>query len=117
MPINQTPVYLAQSWFSYECSTFQSGVEVATLKGLECVFRNILRVAVRFAGIALLIMLIVGGFKWMTAGGDAKKAQSAQLTLTYAIIGLVTIICVWFIFLLIKTITGVDVLNFVININ
>jgi len=86
--------------------------EVATLKGLECIFANILNFVIRLAGIALLIMLIVGGFKMMTSGGDAKKAQGAQQTLTYAFIGLAIIIGAWFVFSLIKTFTGVDVLKF-----
>lgn len=87
-------------------------VEVATIKGFECIFANILNVVVRFAGIALLVMLLMGGFKYMTAGGDPKKTQAAQQTLTYAIIGLIAIIGAWFIFLLIKQFTGVDVLKF-----
>ena len=109
-------VYLAQAW-KQGCSetvTLPSGekVEVATLKGFECIFANVLNFVIRLAGIALLIMLLVGGFKIMTAGGDAKKAQSAQQTLTYAFIGLAIIIGAWFVFLLIKTFTGVDVLKF-----
>jgi len=105
-------VYLAQAWSS-ECVTD----DVATLKGFECVFRNILGVVVKLAGIALLVMLLVGGFKLMTAGGDAKKAASAHQTMTYAIIGLVAILGTWFIFLLIRAITGVDVLQFFIPMN
>lgn len=102
-------VYAAGDWVSQGCATDEG---VATLKGFECIFSNILNVVIRFAGIALLIMLIIGGFKIMTAGGDPKKAQSAQQTLTSAFIGLALIIGTWFVFLLIKTFTGVDVLKF-----
>lgn len=93
-------------------STATSPEGVVTLKGLECIFSRILNTVIRLAGIGLFIMLLVGGFKLMTAGGDAKKTQAAQQTLTYAVIGLVAIIGTWFIFLLIKTFTGVDVLKF-----
>jgi len=105
--------YLAQAW-KPGCYEEVGGEKVATLKGFECIFANILNVVVRLAGIALFVMLLIGSIKLMTAGGDAKKAQSAQQTLTYAIIGLITIIGTWFIFLLIKTFTGVDVLKFTI---
>lgn len=110
-------VYLASAWGpgcteKITIAPSAEEIEVATLKGFECIFANILNVVVRLAGIALFVMLLVGGIKLMTAGGDAKKAESAQKTLTYAIIGLVTIIGTWFIFLLIKTFTGVDVLKF-----
>lgn len=109
--------YLADAWkpgCTAKITIAPSGeeIEVATLKGFECIFSNILNISIRFAGIALFVMLLIGALRLMTAGGDAKKTQSAQQTLTYAVIGLVAIIGTWFIFLLIKTFTGVDVLKF-----
>ncbi len=41
------------------------------------------------AGVAGVIMVIVGGFKYITAGGDSNAVGSAKSTITYAIIGLV----------------------------
>lgn len=110
-------ILLAQDWKTgcYTEYTTQQGevIKVATIKGFECIFANILNIVVRFAGIALFIMFLVGGFKYLTSGsGDPKKTQAAQQTLTYAIIGLVVILGAWIIFLLIKEFTGVDVLNF-----
>jgi hypothetical protein len=57
-------------------------------------------------------MLIVGGFQYLTAGGDAKKTQAASNTLTYAIFGLVAVIAAWFILLFIEKFTGVKVTEF-----
>lgn len=109
-------VYAASNWAASDCTKNVSlpggDIEVATLKGLECVFSNVLNVIIRFAGIAVFIMLIVGGFSYMTSGGDPKKNQKAQQTLSYAFFGLLSIIGTWFIFLLIKNFTGIDVLNF-----
>lgn len=86
--------------------------KIATIKGFDCVVRNILNIAIRLAGVLLFIMLIVGGFKYLTAGGDPKKAEAAQKTLTYAIAGLVLVILAWFILLFIEKFTGVDVTQF-----
>ncbi|HNP89406.1 MAG: hypothetical protein BWY24_00282 [Microgenomates group bacterium ADurb.Bin219] len=110
-------ILLAQDWKTgcYTEITPPGGgdpIKVATIKGFECIFANILNIVVRFAGIALFLMFLVGGFKYLTSGGDPKKSQAAQQTLTYAIIGLVVILGAWIIFLLIKEFTGVDVLNF-----
>jgi len=105
--------YLAQAW-KPGCYEVVDGEKVATLKGFECVFANILNVVVRLAGIALFIMLLMGAIKLMIAGGDPKKIQSAQQTFTYAIFGLAIIVGTWFVFLLIKTFTGIDVLRFTI---
>ena len=40
-------------------------------------------------GIVAVIMLIVGGIKYVISGGDSKKVTDAKNTVLYAIIGLV----------------------------
>jgi len=100
-----------EEWASPRCVTSD---RVATLQGFECIFTNITRILVPLAGILLFIMLIIGSFQLMTAGSDPKQAQKAKATLTYAIIGLVVFLGIWFILLLIKAITGVDVTKFAI---
>jgi len=99
-------------WFSKGCSAMAelpSGetVEVATIKGFECIFQNVLNIVVRLAGIAVLIFIIIGGFQYLTAGGDPKKSESAKNTITYAILGLVLLILAWFILKFIQTFTGI----------
>lgn len=41
------------------------------------------------------ILILVGGFRWMTAGGNEEKVESAKKTLYAAIIGLVIILAGW----------------------
>jgi hypothetical protein len=43
-------------------------------------------------GVVAVIMIIVGGFKYITSGGDSSKVSSAQSTILYAIIGLVVVV-------------------------
>jgi len=50
----------------------------------------------------------------MTSGGEPKAVAKARATITAAIFGLVLFFGIWFILLLIKAITGVDVTQFVI---
>lgn len=40
-------------------------------------------------GVVAVVMIIVAGFKYVTAGGDAAKVTSAKGTLMYALVGLV----------------------------
>lgn len=42
-------------------------------------------------GIVAVIMIIYGGFKYITSGGDSSKLASAKNTVIYAIIGLVIV--------------------------
>jgi hypothetical protein len=88
--------------------------DVAQFWELETVFGNIVQAVLAFAGIVLFIMLLIGGFKYLTAGGDPKSVESAQKTLTYAVIGLVLIALAYLILKFISVFTGADVLNFVI---
>ena len=49
---------------------------------------NILSVVV---GITAVIMIIIGGFKYITSTGDSASVNSAKNTILYAIIGLVIV--------------------------
>jgi hypothetical protein len=88
--------------------------DVPTIQGLECLFINIVRIITPLAGLALFIMLIIGSLQLLTSGGDAKATQKAGQTITWAIVGLVLLLGIWFVLQLVKTITGVDVTKFVI---
>jgi hypothetical protein len=87
----------------------------AKLSDLETVFGGVVKAALGFAGIVLFILLLVGGIKYITSGGDPKAAEGAQKTITYAIGGLILILLSYLILVLIKTITGVDVTQFKIT--
>jgi len=85
---------------------------VATIQGFECLFANILQIIVSVAGLAFFIMFIIGGFKYLTSGGDPKKTAAASSTLTMAIVGIVGVIASWLILLFIQNFTGVNVTIF-----
>lgn len=106
----------ASNWVSLGCAykivIDGTEVQVASLKGFECVFRNIVTVVTEFALLALFIMLLVGGFKYMTAGGDPKAIGAAQSTLTTAILGVFLLVVIWLILLFIQNFTGVPVTQF-----
>ncbi len=89
-----------------------TGTNVATLRCFECIFQSILNVAVQLAGVVAFVMIIVGGFQLLTAGGDPKKAQTAKNTITFAVVGLVLLIVAWLILKFIEDFTGVKVTIF-----
>lgn len=86
--------------------------EPAAIEQLGDVFGNLVSAILGFAGITLFILLIVGGFKYITSGGDPKAVEGAKKTLTYAIGGLITLLLSYLILVLIKEITGVNVTEF-----
>ena len=56
------------------------------LNGLLATTINILSIIV---GVAAVIMIIIGGFRYITSGGESSSTASAKNTIIYALIGLV----------------------------
>lgn len=50
---------------------------------------NVINFAIGLAAFVSVVMLVVAGYLYITAGGDENKVSSATKTLTSAIIGLV----------------------------
>lgn len=82
--------------------------DVPTIYGLEVMVANILNIIIGLAGVVLLLMLIGGGFGYITSGGDKEKAAKAKNSLTYAILGLLVILGAWLIIRLIEEFTGLN---------
>ena len=61
-------------------------------KRLSNIVKVVLSLLSFIAGIIAVIMLIVGGLKYVTSQGDGNAAASARNTILYAIIGLVIVV-------------------------
>ena len=55
---------------------------------LNTVIKNVINVLTIIIGTVAVIMIIVGGTKYITSGGDSSKSASARSTIISAIIGL-----------------------------
>ena len=53
------------------------------------VFKQVTNTILYIVGIIAVIMLIIGGIRYVISGGDSKKVTDAKNTILYAIIGLV----------------------------
>ncbi len=86
--------------------------DVATIKCIVPLFTNLVQGVLALSGVALFVMLVVGGFNFLLSGGDQKKLESARGTLTGAIIGLIVIVLAFLIIKTIEVATGVPVTKF-----
>jgi hypothetical protein len=100
-----SPVFAQKAWTSGE-------EDPAQFKDMEIVFENILGIIFPVAGIAIFIMLLIGGFQKLTSGGDPKANQKSRNTITFAIVGLFLLVGIWFILRFIEEFTGVGVTEF-----
>ncbi len=71
------------------------GAAPAVFTDLEPIFQNLVDGVFALGGLACFVFLLIGGFNYLTAGGDDKAIQAAKNTLTWAIIGLVVIFGAW----------------------
>lgn len=56
---------------------------------------QLINVVLTLLGIVAVIIVILGGFKWMTAAGNEENVASAKKLLGAGIIGLVIILSAW----------------------
>ena len=56
---------------------------------------SVINVALGFLGIIAVVIILLGGFKWMTAGGNEDKVAEARKLITAGIIGLIIILAAW----------------------
>ena len=77
-------------------TTLSEGAEAARCDGCPenlfgdgGVFKQVTNIVLYIVGVIAVIMLIIGGIKYVVSGGDAKKVTDAKNTVLYAIIGLI----------------------------
>ncbi|MFA4954639.1 MAG: pilin [Patescibacteria group bacterium] len=56
---------------------------------------RIINVALGFLGIVAVVIVLLGGFKWMIAGGNDEKTAEARKLIVSGIIGLAIILSAW----------------------
>jgi hypothetical protein len=87
-------VNAAVSGSSGDCDTPASNGPDGGLAGIAKKIVNLLSVIV---GIVAVIMIIVGGFRYITSGGESSNVSGAKNTLIYAIVGLIIVALAQFI--------------------
>lgn len=77
--------------------------------GINDIITNIVNIFSVIVGVVSVIMIIYGGFRYVTSGGDSGNVTSAKNTIIYAVVGLVVVALAQFIvqFVLQKVTTAV----------
>ena len=56
---------------------------------------RVINVAMAFLGIIAVVIILLGGFKWMTAGGSEDKVGEAKKLIGQGVIGLLIVLMSW----------------------
>jgi hypothetical protein len=67
----------------------------ASVQSVNQLIPGLINIAIIIAAVVFFFMLLIGGIKWITAGGDKETVGSAQKTLTSAIIGIAVVFSAW----------------------
>jgi len=94
----------------YSWDQFLPGlVEPFGTDNLLDVVSTIINLAFALAGIVAVVYLIMGGFNYVTAGGNPEAVEGAKTTLVNAIIGLVVILVSYLIIQFVMSQIGAEV--------
>ncbi len=73
----------------------------------EPVIGVVIKTLLSLLGVLFLILMIYGGFTWMTAMGGNEKVEKAKNTITAAVIGLILVLVSYAVsYFVIKALTG-----------
>lgn len=61
----------------------------------ETIVINLLNWVLGIMALLVVAMLVIGGFRWMTAAGNEEKTSSAIGVMSSAVIGLILIFAAW----------------------
>ena len=60
-------------------------------KSFNAILKRVINIISIIVGVVAVIMIIFGGFKYITSGGTAEKVTGAKNTILYGLIGLIIV--------------------------
>lgn len=84
----------AQSVGDWGINDFAEGEQVLNLgtKPLRETIAGVINIVLGFLGILATLIILLGGFKWMTSQGNTEKVDEAKKLIGAGVIGLVVIL-------------------------
>lgn len=91
--------YLAPLAFAMRASA-QVSIDLPTIPGfssqdIKVTIMNIIQIIVGFLGIITIIIILAGGFKWMTSAGSEDKIGEAKKLISAGVVGLVIVLATY----------------------
>lgn len=83
---------------------------------LQLFLGNFLQIMFIAGGVVAFFMLLLGGFEYITAGGDKEKTQNSTKRITAGIVGLAILFSAFAITKLVGLIFGINILKFEIPV-
>ncbi len=108
-------LFIFSSAFSTAGTVFAANPGPAGVLQLQQLIVRVINLSVGLAFIALTVVLVYAGIRFLTSGGDSKVLATQSNTVTWALLGILFLALAWLILKLIAVFTGVDITNFCIG--
>ena len=102
--------YINDAFTRFATLTIQGGADAArgtdqatSLFGASGIFTTLTNVLLFIVGAVAVIMIVIGGLRYVTSGGNSSSISAAKNTILYAVIGLIVALLAY------------AVINFVLN--
>ncbi len=83
--------------------------DLSTVEGVFGLVQSVVQWLLIFAVVIGVIFIIVGGIKYVTAGGDSEQATQATRMIAFAAVGIAIILLAFILVQLVANIVGVEV--------
>jgi hypothetical protein len=75
------------------------------------IVQGLIGIVMVLAAIIFFFILVIGGIRWITSGGDKAQTEAARNQITAALIGLVIVFAAWAIIQLIQVFFAVNIIG------
>lgn len=89
------PLALAAQAHAQVSIDFPTSFAGFSTQDLKKTIQNIISIIVGFLGIITIIIILAGGFKWMTSGGNEDKIAESKKLISAGVVGLVVVLAAY----------------------
>jgi len=89
------PLALAAQVHAAPSIEFPTSFADFSTQDVKTTIQNIVRIIVGFLGIIVIIIILAGGFKWLTSGGNEDKIAEAKKLISAGVVGLVVVLAAY----------------------
>lgn len=97
IPLSTKAAGLVPCGGSDDPSTIKDESLPCTVCDLLVLFQNVLKKALEFAFLIVIVFIVYGGFCWIFSGGNETNIKAGMKIITNAMIGLMIVLCAWLI--------------------
>lgn len=76
----------------FEKGITESGGSGANKNALNKPIQEVINILLYVAGVAAVIVIVIGGIRYITSDGDANQANQSKKVIIYAVVGLVVVV-------------------------